>query len=402
MTAVCKSIVERLWRKDIKRLGKDQNTKDIFSSEVVEAVEAENDLVEWLAFSGYMYVFDLRRQDYDSVKCLGVCRSSERQIPQQIQQPGLIISYTSPSKSSLPQNTSQKAKANKVSPRSFIQHHKYTARYNIFWHFVAGLLDDEGEDESTRFFQEIETEPIDLLGPSHQRLVMPCLSEAVSLPNWVRVNREERLLQWVLFECDFTKSSTFTREPELPEKVLQGALTASASRQPVCDSLSYSGRLLSEATMAALVELLKHEDGDIRNSVARILGNLSTLSKTTMNSLVELLKHKDGRVRRSATEALGKQSTLSETTTNALVELLKNEDSNVRHSAAEALRKQPTLFETTMAALVELFENENRSVRYSAAEALGKQPTLSETIMTALVELFKRGTVNYDIQLLKL
>ncbi|GKT92454.1 peptidaseCc14 [Colletotrichum tofieldiae] len=274
-----------------------------------------------------------------------------------------------------------------VSPICFLQEHKYDSRYDIMWRFVAGLLDVE--KKATRFFEEIEKEPFDLLGPTHQRLVMHCLSEAVSLPNEIRANREERLKEWILFESDFTGWSTFARDPELPDRVLQKALNASRNKRPILNALSYSGRLISETIMTALVELFKDEGVHVRHSAAIALGKQPTLSETTMTALVELLKDEDRYVRCSTAEALGNQSTLPETTMTALVELLKDEERFVRSSAAKALGNQSTLPETTMTAIVELFKHKDSDVRYYAAEALGNQSTLLEMTITTIVELFK-------------
>jgi hypothetical protein len=62
-----------------------------------------------------------------------------------------------------------------IEPVTLLQEHKYDPRYDIFWRFVAGLLDADGGALS--FFRAIEEGPYDLLGPTHQRLVMHCLSE---------------------------------------------------------------------------------------------------------------------------------------------------------------------------------------------------------------------------------
>jgi len=72
--------------------------------------------------------------------------------------------------------SSRKSKPAKVHPTHFLQHYKYTARYDVVWRFIAGLL---GEEVSGHF-NAIEQTPLDLLGPTHQRLVMHCLSEVSS------------------------------------------------------------------------------------------------------------------------------------------------------------------------------------------------------------------------------
>jgi hypothetical protein len=61
--------------------------------------------------------------------------------------------------------------------RTFLQSEKYTPRYDIFWRFVVGLLRGE---HVISFFDTMEAYQMDLLGPTHQRIVIHCLDEAVS------------------------------------------------------------------------------------------------------------------------------------------------------------------------------------------------------------------------------
>ncbi|KAK4107003.1 hypothetical protein N656DRAFT_849775 [Canariomyces notabilis] len=113
-----------------------------------------------------------------------------------------------------------------VKPATFLQKHKYDPRYDIFWRFVAGLLDADGK--ALGIFQTIEEEPRDLLGPTHQRLVMHCLSEVEqkkkSTFTELRAKLEQQLEEWLLFECDFTKSSGLAQEMECPEQTSSSAI----------------------------------------------------------------------------------------------------------------------------------------------------------------------------------
>ncbi|CAG1994183.1 unnamed protein product [Fusarium graminearum] len=276
-----------------------------------------------------------------------------------------------------------------VHPIDFLQKHKYDAGYDIMWRFVAGLLDDADEYQSARFFEEIEKEPADLLGPTHQRLVMHCLSEATSLPDEIRGSRERRLAEWVLFEIDYTGSSTLVRESELPDRVLCDVLSISGKKKVVLGALGSSERVFSHSITTALTQLLKDKDSDVRYYAAEAIGNQSILSDTTVATLMELLKDEDSDIRSSAARAIGKQSILLDTTVAALVELLKDEDSSVRSSAARAIGNQSILSDTIVAALVELFKDKDSDVRYYAARAIGNQSILSDTTVATLVELIK-------------
>ena len=100
-------------------------------------------------------------------------------------------------------------KGQKIGTSNFLQAYKYAARYDVFWRFVAGLLDADGMGE--QFFAAIEDRPRDLLGPTHQRLVMHCLSEAsAEMP--LRRSLESTLKEWLAFECRFTKKARLASE----------------------------------------------------------------------------------------------------------------------------------------------------------------------------------------------
>ncbi|KAK1673687.1 armadillo-type protein [Colletotrichum godetiae] len=430
MTTLYEAMQTSLWKKDIWRLEKKHEGERIETDDLKNAgqlsverhVKAEASFLEHLAFAGLVadkLEFESEYRDMineyatssssdlmldKTLPCLSFLRSSDPSV-EPIHQSYHFIHLTfqeyfaarhfvqhwnhhQPFKQHLPGQRS----GGDITPVEFFKRHKYDTQYDVMWRFVAGLLDKE--KNASNFFEEIEKEPIDLLGPTHQRLVMHCLNEAFELPTGLRDQREGRLLQWVLFERDFAGSSTFIREPEIPEPVLNSALNASGGKTSFLDALNYSQRHLSDTSMAALVRLLKDEDGDVRKSAAKALGNQWTSSDTITAALVGLLKDEDKYVRSSAAEALGNQSTLSDTTTAALIELLKDEDWRVQSSTADALVNQSTLSDNTIVAIVGLLEDEDKYVRYFAAKALGNQSTLSETTMAALVRLLKEEDSN--------
>ncbi|CCF33002.1 peptidase C14 [Colletotrichum higginsianum] len=358
MTAVYEDITQQLWSKDIERLEKSSMVGTRNPAETKNAVLGEIGILEYMAFSGMCSnIIEFqpvhRNALYQHIKQhnpkwtldetfgrMSFLRTSDPSAQHSNQsyhfihltfheffaakyfvqrwKDGNNLKYMD---FSLREDGCSK----NISPITFLQQHKYSARYDIFWRFVAGLLNYEGKDESTSFFKAVERKPVDLLGPTHQRLVMHCLSEAVSLPDGMRANRERRLKEWVLFESDFTRSSKFTRESELPDGVLQGALSASQNKRTILDSLRNSGRYMSKTTMMALVELLKDEDRRVRWSAAEALGKQSTLSETTMTAIVELFKHKNSDVRSSAASALGTQSNLMDKVLNALGLVIRSE-----------------------------------------------------------------------------
>ena len=175
----------------------------------------------------------------------------------------------------------------KTNPRTFVQQHKYTAHYDVVWRFVAGLLAVEGA-EIQSFFRIIEEEPVDLLGPTHQRLVMHCLSEvdtSTELPNRSKI--KARLSEWLLFECALTGYSLIARKSEYPDEALHTALELGSgnAKRIILEALSYSQRHLLEATLGVVAALLKDKDQDVRSSAAKALGGQANLIDVILESI---------------------------------------------------------------------------------------------------------------------
>lgn len=336
-------------------------------------------------------------------------------------------------------------------PVEFLQERKYAADYNIFWRFVAGLLDAEsGVKETLRFFQTIEQEPFDLLGPTHQRLVMHCLSE-VSNELQIRNNLLARLTQWVLFETHLTSSCTIPGEPECPEEVILAALefvsgerrgrillpvnkrlsdttitaliamlrdeqdAPSAAiiplmRQPHLSDQAITSLLallehekkevqfaaawalryrsnLSDTVITSLSGLLEHEQENVRFAAAQVLMRQSHLSGQAITSLLAILKHGKEELQCAAVVVLQNQSNLSDTAIASLLALLEHEQDTTRSAAAKVLRDQSNLSDTAIASLSALLEHEQENVRFAAARALPQRPP--DTIITSLIARLK-------------
>ncbi|KFY28765.1 hypothetical protein V491_00298, partial [Pseudogymnoascus sp. VKM F-3775] len=251
------------------------------------------------------------------------------------------------------------AKHYETEPAKFLQTFKYNARYDILWRFVAGLFDTEGGEYIPRFFQTIEEEPRDILGPTHQRLIMHCLSEVATPQESLaftpfRTKLEDHLSQWLLFECEFTNASQLAREVELPQQVLDKALQQASeeSKSLILKSLSTWPAIPPSVTDLALSWL---RDNGSRNLTVAVL---SILKRPYKALSVEALK--------------------------ALAARLEDEDSHVRWAAFDALKGQPTLSEEILTAIAARLKDEDSYIRWAAVDALQGQPTLSEEILTAI------------------
>ena len=143
----------------------------------------------------------------------------------------------------------------KIDPAKFLQRHKYSTHYDVFWRFVSGLLDsgDKRDMGTPCFFQNIEEGLCDLLGPVHQRLVMHCLNELVlHEPNFSQFQSklEDQLSQWLLFECKFMKKPPqLTRERELSDWVLLRALAKASDEMKILILKSLISRPVIQASI---------------------------------------------------------------------------------------------------------------------------------------------------------
>ncbi|KAH8797867.1 hypothetical protein F5884DRAFT_743163 [Xylogone sp. PMI_703] len=285
-----------------------------------------------------------------------------------------------------------------ITPQEFLQKEKYNSRYNILWRFVAGLLQDENNTvESLKcFFQGLEAEPRDLLGPTHQRILMHCLSE-VTLDResgfGMRVQIEQHLLQWLRFECNFHDKAWLCRERECPEHLIETLLDEESIqvKTSVLRALSEQ-QGLSKRILQVLVPLLKDEDEDVRSEAAKALRQQANLPLDILQTLILLLKDEDSDVRSWAVEALRQQANLSLDIFQALILLLKDKNWDVRYKAVKTLSQQANLQPDILQALILLLKDENWSMRSGAIEVLSQQANLPLDILQALILLLKDKT----------
>ncbi|QYS93900.1 NACHT nucleoside triphosphatase [Trichoderma simmonsii] len=274
-------------------------------------------------------------------------------------------------------------KIDKSEPVKFFQKHKYTARYDILWRFVAGLLDSKREEDGGKiqeFFQKIEEEPLDFLGPTHQRLVMHCLSEVLSnFPT--RFGLEQHLAKWLVFEGEFTESEILhpASEIEFPEQSLSTAFRQGSHEVKAKILQSLKKRpTFPTSIIEEVVSWLEHDKGFSRTSTITALTQLS-LPVEILNSVAARLKDKMGFIRKVAAIVLAQQAGLPNQILEDLTAQLKDEDKAARLAAIEALGRQSLPNEILMD-IVTLFEDEDWEIRRATATALNRQ-TLPDEIL---------------------
>ncbi|KAI7978767.1 hypothetical protein EIK77_000929 [Talaromyces pinophilus] len=456
MTTIYKAIVLKLWQKDILALEirhrgellKKREAQDLLESEITNLTQNIMNLIEFLAFTGlYSDVIEfraeVRKQIYnhkelcekfpdmpDSIlRKLSFLRTADETLGDDVRSYHFLhltfqeffaaqyfVTHWVEGKDLLCLPLWRaRAKPSPKNPEKFLQEEKYNSRYDIFWRFVAGLLHEQGEDQLRRFFKILEDKPQDLLGPSHQRILMHCFSEVPrnSLED-LRIRVEGHLKQWALFEnkihgrmtlcyeMEFPDHALHTMMKEEPEDVKKGILQALQYRPQLSSHLlkwiaSFLGRekiaidilrkqyTLPEDILHGIVARLEDSDCNVRQAASSVLDKQPTLSEGILHAIVTRLEHSHSRVRWSAINALGKQSALSEDILQAIATRLKDSDRDVRQTAFDVLGKQSTLSEGILHAIITQLEDSDWHIRSFAINTLSKQSTLSENILYTIV-----------------
>lgn len=282
-------------------------------------------------------------------------------------------------------------------PAQFLREQKYSTRYNIFWRFVAGLLSfrdiammgQTPADRVSAFFNVLEQEPIDLLGPTHQRLIIHCLSEInTTFPE--QMTFQKRLAEWLLFECRLARKRPtavrLPREVEFPDEVLKIALNdkTSGSQAPIIFSLSCRN-VAAPGLITVVTSFLGDQMSHVRFWAARALSKDDNLPHDTLEALVALLEDDHEHGGREAATALATQETLPRNIVVALLSLLDNESIRVRRNAISAISTHMT-FDDIITVFMEKFMK-NCVLHGDGVKALGEHAALPEKMMAAVREL---------------
>ncbi|KAK4194277.1 NACHT domain-containing protein, partial [Triangularia verruculosa] len=401
MTAVYRDIEESLWKKDAVKLDKlTQGRMHVaHRSEISKSVKHELYLLEFLAFTGmHNDVIDFEQNHRDAISehfklceidflldeilgSVSFLRTSDTSLDKRDRnyhflhltfQEYFAARYFTRQWATEGELTCLKlsnGEGQPMQPTAFLQKYKYDARYNIMWRFVAGLLDDTAGKKTRRFFQTIEEEPRDLLGPTHQRLVMHCLSEVErkkSTFTEFREKLENQLEQWLLFEYDFTGNSTLAREMECPEQVLINALTQASKDARTVLLESLSRRTAVPSSIIQLVSPWLTNRAFKRQYIAILLilrNQHNSLPNKIQQGIAARLEDKDRDVRRAAIRALQGRADLPEQMLQGIAARLEHEDWDVRQAAIEALQGRADLPEQMLQGIAARLEHEVWDVR---------------------------------------
>ncbi|KAH6997421.1 armadillo-type protein [Ilyonectria destructans] len=446
MTTLYQAIERKLWKKDAVRLGKPHGgiplsvdiAKSTLDSEIASWVMPEVNLLRCLAFTGlYSNVIELDKKCQEQVwthwndisehlkprgtppssldlATVSFLRSSDTSSDEMDRgyhflhltfQEYFAAQYFVEhwkSNNQIPCLALSSGKIDPVSAEDFLLKEKYNARYDIFWRFVAGLLQPHGDGEQLcRFFETIEKEPRDLLGPTHQRLVMHCLSELMSpkgMPTFtpLRTKLEDQMSQWLLFECNFRITSQLADEMEFPEQVLNNVLQRASKNTAINVLRSLGRRPKIPLSIIGLATDRLEGDASRPLSVAALHmlhGQHERLPDRTLKAVLSRFEDQDDYVRRAAVRALGSQSTLPENILKAVAARFEDQDIDVRQAAAKVLKGQPALPEVILKAmaarLAAPIEVQYGDVKQAAAEVLKGQSALYKEFLKATAAQLK-------------
>ncbi|KID93860.1 nacht nucleoside triphosphatase, partial [Metarhizium majus ARSEF 297] len=344
MTGLYQAIELNLWRKDVERLSKKHDDQPICQEQIRRAIRREienfigNELcfLECLAFTGlYHDEIHFTRQQLGCISVeLGGKLMLDKTLPSLsfLRTPGLsadpaeqsyhflhltfqeyfaaryFVRKWKDSKGLLQVLSFDSENATQIVPAVFLRKNKYTARYDIFWRFVAGLLDADGQAQ--QFIDMVEEEPLDLLGPTHQRLIMHCMSEIssdlqgrtirnTSMVDFrdTRKRLEERLVNWLIFGLDYKRATDLGFEAETPVHVRRDILLKGPPdiREIFWRVRPYDYGYIPEDVLWEAVEIVENptENEDLRYSAVKFLTCGSSLPDWLIEKLMAWITDPD-------------------------------------------------------------------------------------------------------------
>ncbi|KAF7593184.1 hypothetical protein BBP40_011814 [Aspergillus hancockii] len=332
-----------------------------------------------------------------------------------------------------------------LKPEEFIQREKYNGRYNIMWRFVAGLL--QAQDKNMKllsFFQVLDAEPRDLLGPAHPRLLMHCFNELSrlgidsdedeSVRVWVadalgkQNNLPQDVVKALASALEKDESSLVRREvsfalgrqealsdsimivleaavADTGHNVMRNAVSAFCKHSPMTTQMQTILRCHPDKVAATrllcqysnykekLIQEILTDNGNVYPQVPTfvlpILEENPSLPGGILSSLLLHLGGTDNQASLSAARCLGRQDNLPETVYNDIVSLLRNESSLVRKNAALVLKLQSYLPANAIEVLEELLNDPEDDVKQQVFEILYRQQGLSDTILGAVAQFIE-------------
>ncbi|KAJ2978359.1 hypothetical protein NQ176_g3860 [Zarea fungicola] len=460
MTALYKNITECIWRQDAQRLEKiwadrpitKENALGSYSEEILCRVQGELNLLKELAFNGFHDDMDEFGPEYLKRfwKLLSLSVDLSRESSRKVQSNEVdTLSFLRTSNGGSTADTRtyhfmhrtfqeffaaqyfvehwrlrKPLTVQGISPDEFLQKEKYNGRYAIFWRFVSGLLDDnDNKCTIERFFRTIQMEPLDLLGYSHQRLLIDCLSE-VSTSLHFRKPIEENLKAWLLFDkitavdaetlenvfldvlrngSDKSKNHILNclgpRHREMPKRIVDLGISLLRNNGPYDSKRAFLTALCltkAELTPNDLSVLLKVNSGDeqdLSSVSAKTVQNGPPLSEDCLNTI----KMWPGTIfgpteSRFAFTKFCKPHSLEDEVPRSIAQRL-NSHWLVIIDFRVILLNQAELSAATVTLLTRLLEHKSWVMRMTALDILKKHSIISSSVVDAVTETINAAAI---------
>jgi NACHT/LRR/PYD domain-containing protein 3 len=452
MTGLYQALAENLWKKDAVRLGRiaESRAKDVRWNFVKSEMKKEIEFLEAISFAGLCtetidFNADFRDRVIDGLNKQGNSVADDM-LPR--------LSFLRTSDSSAPIEDRQyhfihltfqeffaarcftrkwraneqleyydiRSEQNGIFPMTFLQEHKYEARYNVFWRFVAGVMDSDEETCTINFFETMDEQPRDILGPAHHRLVMPCLSEVIFSRNSPRISAlesklENELARLMIAEWELTGASSIASEDGTSErsleavfrlqcipawpKILSGISRRTTISQNIIDlSLACLRQDSSESTLISILELwqratglvssemlegvavrLGDDDWDVRRAVVDVLESQTHLPQQVLEDVAARLGDDHWYVHRAAVDVLKSQTQLPQQILEGVAARLGDVHSDVRQAAVDVLKSQTQLPQQMLEGVVARLGDNHSDVRQAALNVLKSQMQLPQEML---------------------
>lgn len=254
-------------------------------------------------------------------------------------------------------------------PEAFLLREKYNPSYDVFWRFVSGIIQLQRDKSALcRFFQVIEDEPRDLLGPAHLRLTMHCWAEVNSRAYepacFADIRRSVRntMKGWLFLESEMSTKTVqqLVGEPEFPEGLLrEAAHMMSPDRNSLRTSFIY-GLSARPRVSPSLVDFVvewsrdfideydddEYDEGgyDLSLATTSLLWHAPRATPSTLALFSKLLDHPDRHVYQQAAVTVWKvaesrtETDYSPLIVKGLVECLGVRNDDTRVSVLSLLR----------------------------------------------------------------